>query len=251
MLNKRKSRCLQSCCMGLSTLAMGQFTIIPVLAAQPGQSITPIKHVIVIIGENRSFDHVFATYQPKAAGESVNNLLSEGIIQLDTNKNAIPGPNFAQAHQQAATDAGPADAFLLTPAKTNFPSDQLPAPLVGGPKVSYIPNACGSSTPITSCEASLTLAQQSESGLPSDYYQYLLTGGTGQSSKTPDQRITNVSALPAGPFQLTNDSGMPYDAYAASPVHRFYQMWQQLNCGPKQATTTNPSGCSANLFAWV
>jgi phospholipase C len=171
--------------------------------------------------------------------------------QLDTSKNAVPGPNFAQAHQEAATDAGPADAFLLTPAKTNFPSDQLPAPLVGGPKVSYIPNKCGTSTPITSCEASLTLAQESESGLPSDYYQYLLTGGTGQSSKTPDQRITNVSTLPAGPFQLTNDSGMPYDAYAASPVHRFYQMWQQLNCGPKQATTTNPSGCSANLFAWV
>jgi phospholipase C len=26
---------------------------------------TPIKHVIVIIGENRSFDHVFATYVPQ------------------------------------------------------------------------------------------------------------------------------------------------------------------------------------------
>lgn len=25
---------------------------------------TPIKHVIVIIGENRTFDHIFATYQP-------------------------------------------------------------------------------------------------------------------------------------------------------------------------------------------
>jgi phospholipase C len=236
--------------MGLSTLAMGQLTVTPVLAAQPGQTITPIKHVIVIIGENRSFDHVFATYQPKGAGESVNNLLSEGIIQLDANKNAIPGPNFAKAHQQSATDAGPADAFLLTPAKTNFPSDQLPAPLVGGPKVSYIPNQCGNS-PITSCEASLTLAQQSESGLPSDYYQYLLTGGTGQSSRTPDQRISNVNALPAGPFQLTNDSGMPYDSYSQSPVHRFYQMWQQLNCGPKQATNDNPSGCNANLFAWV
>ena len=30
---------------------------------------TPIKHVIVIIGENRSFDHVFATYVPKASGD--------------------------------------------------------------------------------------------------------------------------------------------------------------------------------------
>ena len=26
---------------------------------------TPIKHVVVIVGENRSFDHVYATYKPK------------------------------------------------------------------------------------------------------------------------------------------------------------------------------------------
>ncbi len=34
------------------------------------QTRTPIKHVIVIIGENRSFDHVFATYKPQAARQS-------------------------------------------------------------------------------------------------------------------------------------------------------------------------------------
>ena len=60
------------------------------------QTTSPIKHVIVIIGENRSFDHVFATYVPKN-GQTVNNLLSEGIIKLDANKNAIPGPNFDKA----------------------------------------------------------------------------------------------------------------------------------------------------------
>jgi phospholipase C len=32
--------------------------------------------VIVLIGENRTFDHVFATYVPKQ-GESVSNLLSK------------------------------------------------------------------------------------------------------------------------------------------------------------------------------
>ncbi len=58
----------------------------------------------------------------------------------------------------------------------------------------------------------------------------MLTGGTGQASHTPDQRITDVSTLPAGPFQLTNGATFTYDSYAASPVHRFYQMWQQLNC---------------------
>ena len=65
----------------------------------------PIKHVIVIIGENRSFDHVFATYQPQP-GQTVHNLLSEGIIKLDGDKNAIAGPNFAKAQQLAATDTG-------------------------------------------------------------------------------------------------------------------------------------------------
>ena len=27
---------------------------------------TPIKHVIVVIGENRSFDHIYGTYVPKS-----------------------------------------------------------------------------------------------------------------------------------------------------------------------------------------
>jgi phospholipase C len=255
MRDKHKSRWLQSCRLTLSALALGQFTAAPVLAQDFGghggnDARTPIKHVIVIIGENRSFDHVFATYVPNRPGESVMNLLSQGIIKLDHDKNAEPGPHFGQAHQLAATDNGPNDAFLLSPPKQNFPKDQLPAPLVGGPNVSYIPNQCGSSS-ITTCEASLTLAEQSESGLPKDYYQFLLTGGTGQTSQTPDQRISNVSALPAGPFQLTNDKQMPYDAYAASPVHRFYQMWQQLNCSTSSASRDNPSGCNGNLFAWV
>jgi phospholipase C len=253
--NKRKSYLLQSCRLGLSALALGQFTFAPAFAGgapSPADHYTrsPIKHVIVIIGENRSFDHVFATYVPKP-GQSVNNLLSQGIIKLDGNKNAVAGPNFGKAHQLAAQDLGSTDAFLLSPPKQLFPNDQLPAPQVGGPKVSYIPNQCGSSTPITQCPASLTLAQQSESGLDPAYYPSLLTGGTGQTSHTPDQRITDVNTLPAGPFQLTNGETFVYDDYAASPVHRFYQMWQQLNCSHSATSRDNPSGCNAGLFAWV
>jgi hypothetical protein len=41
------------------------------------------------------------------------------------------------------------------------------------------------------------------------------------------------------------------DDDAASPVHRFYQMWQQLNCSHLAASRdNNPSGCNARLFAW-
>jgi phospholipase C len=194
---------------------------------------TPIKHVIVIIGENRSFDHVFATYVPKH-GQRVWNLLSEGIVNAD----GTPGPNFSKAEQNSAFDQAP-DAFLLNPDKTTFPNQALPAPLVGGPKDSYITGD------------SLTLAQQSENGLPSSYYQDLISGGTGQTSHTPDIRITNVNSLPPGPFQLTNGNSFTYDAYAASPVHRFYQMWQQLDCSLEHATRERPSGCDSKLFPWV
>jgi phospholipase C len=186
---------------------------------------TPIKHVIVIIGENRSFDHVFATFVPKKPGVTIHNLLSEGIIALDADKDAIPGPYFEKAHQLAAADMGASDPFLLSPPKAQFPSDHLPAPLVGGPQVSYIPNKCGSSTPISRCAASLKLARQSESGLPASYYHELLTGGTGQTAGKPDQRITDVNVLPAGPYQLTNGSTFVYDDYAKARCTAF------IRCG--------------------
>jgi phospholipase C len=242
-------RCLR---IGMASIALFQFAVGASLAsagqddAKPqaenqnrnsnhnndGNTRTPIKHVIVIIGENRSFDHVFATYVPKH-GQGVWNLLSEGIVNAD----GTPGPNFAKFSQLETTDETP-DTFLLSPPnKTPYP--QLPAPLVGGAFDSNIP---GDSIP---------LAMQSENGLPTDYYQFLVSGGTGLTKKTPDTRITNVNSLPPGPFQLTNSSTFDYNAYSASPVHRFYQMWQQLDCSIEHATRENPSGCTARLFPWV
>jgi phospholipase C len=261
MRGRRKSRFLHGCSLGLSALAMGQFMLAPVLAGTPvpgfvgawpppgdQQTQTPIKHVIVIIGENRSFDHVFATYVPPP-GQTVHNLLSEGIITLDSNNNAVPGPHFHKAQQLSAQDPGSADQFLLSPPKKPFTNNQMPSPLAGGPK------AC---SPTAQCLPDETLAKETENGLATtpDYYQYLTTGATGLSSKTPDTRITGVTdtsdtSLPAGPFQLTNGNTFTYTDYAASPVHRFYQMWQQLNCSPAHFSFDNPSGCNAKLFAWV
>src|SRR5262249_13632952 len=60
---------------------------------------TPIKHVFVIIGENHTFDNVFATYSPKA-GQSVLNLLSEGIVTKD----GTLGPRADVASQLKAKD---------------------------------------------------------------------------------------------------------------------------------------------------
>jgi phospholipase C len=193
---------------------------------------TPIKHVIVIIGENRTFDHVFATYKPRN-GERVDNLLSKQII----NEDGTPGASYALATQFSAHDT---HDFELSPGgKSVYPV--LPAPLAGGPKDVCVNNGI----------CTMTDATTSENGLAPGYYQYLLTGGTGLTGRTPDTRITNVHTLPPGPFQLTNATTFPYDAYAASPVHRFYQMWQQFDCSLAYSLFWNPSGCLADLFPWV
>ena len=100
----------------------------------------------------------------------------------------------------------------------------MPAPLAGGgpPPFSTIDDA-----------------STYENGLPTGYYQYLTTGAVPPSIiGKPDVRITyngnDVNSLPPGPYQLTNNNSpglyLTADDYAESPVHRFYQMWQQLDC---------------------
>jgi phospholipase C len=194
------------------------------------QSRTPIQHVIVIIGENRTFDHVFATYKPKH-GERVSNLLSKGIVKED----GTPGPNFALAAQSSAQDVSP-DKYRISPSG-NTPYAVLPPALAGGGPAPF---------------PDVATAKAIENGLPDDYYVYLTTGSlpSGLSHGDVDTRIPNAASLPNGPFQITS-STHPYDAYDNSPVHRFYQMWQQFDCKASNATRSNASGCKADLFPWV
>src|SRR5215469_11419956 len=78
--------------------AVAQQSPTPVPISKSVQTKTPIQHVIVIIGENRTFDHVFATYKPTIQGETIDNLLSKQIIRED----GSPGPNFGLALQFSA-----------------------------------------------------------------------------------------------------------------------------------------------------
>ena len=90
---------------------------------------TPIKHVIIIVGENRSFDHLFATYAPKSREERVRNLLSEKIINAD----GAPGPNFAKAHQfQIISAPNGGQFFSSADLKNKSLYTTLPAPDVDG-----------------------------------------------------------------------------------------------------------------------
>jgi phospholipase C len=76
------------------------------VTAAPGTE-TPIEHLIVVIGENISFDCLFATYEAPA-GNKVANLLSRGIVD----KQGQPGPRFAEALQRKANVR---ERFAITP----------------------------------------------------------------------------------------------------------------------------------------
>jgi phospholipase C len=80
---------------------------------------TPIKHVIIVIGENHTFDNLFGGYKP-GKGQMVHNLLSQGIINAD----GSPGPNFSKAVQQ---QAGNTSVYRIDPAITG-PFSFLPQP---------------------------------------------------------------------------------------------------------------------------
>ena len=143
---------------------------------------TPIEHLIVVVGENRSFDHLFATWRP-APGQTVWNLRSRGIVLDD----GSPGPNFAAAAQSTARNAG---AYRAQPEKTGRYA-LLPPPWAAG-----VP---------------------------------------GQRDDMPDGRLPG--GLPNGPYPIGRYVG--YGAHTGDPIHRFFQMWQQIDGGAN------------DLYVWV
>ena len=71
-------------------------------ASNPAEDVateTPIKHVIILIGENRGTDHTFGVYKPKGHGQTISNFLTKGIV----NEDGSPGPNFTQAQDRKST----------------------------------------------------------------------------------------------------------------------------------------------------
>jgi len=167
-------------------------------AAGLGNPVTPIRHVIVIIGENHSFDNVFATYRAPR-GEHVMNLLSEHIVTADGG----PGRDSARARQDEALDT---TKYSLNPPRTGAYA-HLPRP-----NTTYVASACD-----------------------------------GQPGFTPDRRFP--ANLANRPYQITKyvqyfDTHQKYGgrcqfvgAYVGDPLHRFYQMWQQVSRGANDLWT--------------
>jgi phospholipase C len=213
---------------------------------------SPIKHVIIIVGENRTFDHVFATYEPRE-GEHVDNLLSKGIIKED----GSPGPNYAKAAQFSTTvnNFYSINPTPKTPYNTTTNKLQTPG-------TSYAPQTCYTTVEQAAlsgpgCLTTLSEAARGDYGLRKLDLPLLTTGATGLPGNSPDTRVLDYASLPNGPYPLVtlpqgeDETSSLYKTYGGSPVHRFYQMWQQLDCDVTKATTRNPSGCQADLFPFV
>ncbi|MFZ1031029.1 MAG: alkaline phosphatase family protein [Candidatus Acidiferrales bacterium] len=220
---------------------------------------SPIKHAIVLIGENRTFDHLFATYV-SPSGDAVKNLLSEHIINAD----GTPARNFSKAAQSQA----------IAPFRTTFYislDDREKAPYTTLPETSlnFSPSPVTGEPPPFPV-ADLPLLGFLEPSLETPDLVLLTTGASGANQTAEflnpvtgqildaDTRIANFNALPNGPFPLTGNATstppgntLPYDSYTGDTTHRLYEMWQQSDCNIRNATRENPSGCLSDLYPFV
>jgi phospholipase C len=205
---------------------------------------TPIKHVIVLIGENRTFDHLFATYVP-TSGDSVKNLLSEGIIKAD----GTPGKNFGKAAQFQAIAPFKTKYYISLNANDKAPYSTLPEPTLN-----FSPSPATGEPPPFPAGTPISLLGQIEPSLETGDLGLLTTGSSGaaQTAELPDfdSRILNFSALKNGPFPLEGPN-LPYDSYTGDTTHRLFEMWQQSDCSIRNATFQNPSGCLSDLYPFV
>src|SRR5215471_10619764 len=244
--------------VGLVAVTVFQFALggplaSPLQAQQQGKTSTPIKHVIVLIGENRTFDNLFATYV-SPSGDHVSNLLSAGIINAD----GTPGEHFSKAAQFQAVPPFRTKFYVSLNADEKAPYETLPAPTLNfspSPDASIIgfatePPPFPPATPLSFLAAIEPSLETADLGL-------LTTGASGQNNTfvlTPvpdfDTRVANFNNLPNGPFPLKGAS-LPYDSYTGDTTHRLYEMWQQSDCSIKNATRENPSGCLSDLYPFV
>jgi acid phosphatase len=152
---------------------------------------TPIKHVIVIVGENHTFDNVYATYKPRH-GQKVWDLRSEGIVKA----NGAPGPDAAKAKQWTASDTA-ADGYSTAP-KLVAPYTTLPQP-----NTTYVDPRCDGGQAMNAPDARFP------ANLPNAPFQI--------TKYVPYDQIHSA-------FKAC-DNG----AYVGDPLHRFYQMNQQAS----------------------
>jgi phospholipase C len=235
-----RQRLRSTAAVSMIGLMLGQPALAQSQVQNPEQAVTetPIKHLIFVVGENRSFDNIFATYKPNN-GQQVWNLLSQGIV----NDDGTPGPNFAKVSQNQVTASN--GSYELAP-QNKQPYTELPVPTLqnaDSPAVGLefgIVNADGTPT---------ALFPQGDPDLTRRAQILLATGGAPASSGT-DTRVVGADHLLPGPYQQTGPT-LPFDSYEGDTIHQMFQMWQQSDCSIQHATKQNPTGCLHDLYPFV
>src|SRR3982074_2331616 len=206
-------------------------------ADDAGKTASPIKHVIILIGENRGLDHTFGIYRPKGRGQTISNLLSKGIV----NEDGTPGPNFAQA-QQFSVGTQP-KFYIGAPTNAKFAysaANAMPQPNTAG-------------TPTTSSDTAPPFKTVAEASVEKDMdpadLDILTTGASSLPVNSLDTRVPGAGTL-TGPFPLPGPN-ITDEHYTGDTTHRFFQAWQQQDCSIANATKDNPAGCKSDLFPFV
>jgi phospholipase C len=111
MISNSARRRARSRAAVLSAVAVsGVAAAMPVYSADPDaatdqlKTATPIKHVIVVIGENRSFDHTYGTYVPKSG-----DLDLESVVGGHRKSDRLTRAEFRRG--EAVHDHGPDKLF--------------------------------------------------------------------------------------------------------------------------------------------
>jgi phospholipase C len=203
-----------------------------------GVTASPIKHVIILIGENRGLDHTFGVYQPKGKNQTISNLLSKGIV----NEDGSPGQNFTLAQQYSV--AGQPSYYIGAPQVAKSPyggaTNKMPQPNTNG---------APSAQSATGAPFQNTTEASVEKDIDPSNLDLLTTGFTNLPGGVLDTRIPGAGSL-KGPFPLQGQE-ITDDDYTGDMTHRFYQDWQQDDCSVANVTKDNPSGCLNDLFPFV
>jgi phospholipase C len=199
---------------------------------------SPIKHVIILIGENRSFDNVFGVYKPKGEDQTISNLLSKGIVKAD----GTPGPNYKIAQQYSVAAQPSYYSAAPNVSKTLYSAATNPMPQPNTNNAPQYPH------PLFVPYENTTEASVEKDVEPADL-NLLTTGATGLSTHVLDTRVPGAGTL-AGPFALQGPNLTAGD-YTGDTQHQFYQAVQQQDCSMANATPANPTGCLNDLFPFI
>jgi phospholipase C len=204
---------------------------------------SPIKHVIILIGENRGTDHTFGVYKPHGKGQTISNFLSKGIV----NENGSPGPNFSLARQFQVSPQPLYYVGAPDKAKLAYGSrGQMPQPNTNGAP----PAQSETGAPFAPAFLAELAVFDPSPDFNANTDTILTTGVTNLAPNSLDTRIPDAGILPNGPFVLQG-LNISDDDYTGDMTHRFYQAWQQSDCSVANATKANPTGCLNDLFPFV